>query len=178
MKSLVILAHPNIEQSRINKAWIQAVQNQSDVTVHKLYDVYPDEVIDVAKEQELLLTHDRIILQFPFFWYSTPSLLKKWIDAVLAYGFAYGEGGNKLHGKELGLAISTFGPKESYQPSGYNRYTMEELLKPLQATSNLIGTNFLPMFVLNGVAHVTDEELAQSAADYVTHITSFQHVTL
>ncbi|GAA3332920.1 hypothetical protein GCM10020331_094910 [Ectobacillus funiculus] len=98
--------------------------------------------INVAHEQSLLESHDRIILQFPFYWYSTPSLLKQWQDEVLSYGWAYGEGGDKLHGKELGLAISTFGPEDSYQPTGYNHFTMETLTTPLQQTSNLIGTKF------------------------------------
>ncbi|WNR43068.1 NAD(P)H-dependent oxidoreductase [Paenibacillus roseipurpureus] len=177
MKTLVIVTHPNIENSRINKAWMQALQNESTVTIHQLYNAYPDFKIDVAKEQELLMEHDRIVLQFPFYWYSSPSLLKEWFDVVLSYGWAYGEGGDKLRGKELGLAVSTFGPEQSYQHSGYNRYTMEELLKPFQATSNLIGTKFMTPYILNGVMHVNDEELARSTTDYVKFVTT-QTVTV
>jgi glutathione-regulated potassium-efflux system ancillary protein KefG len=177
LKTLIIIAHPNMEQSRINKTWMETVQNQQNVTVHQLYASYPDKKIDMAKEQALLEANDRIILQFPFYWYSTPSLLKEWFDVVLSYGWAHGEGGDKLHGKELGLAVSTFGPAESYQPTGYNRFTMEELLKPIQATSNLIGTTFMTPFILNGVMYVSDEQLAQSAAGYVEYVT-MQSVTI
>jgi glutathione-regulated potassium-efflux system ancillary protein KefG len=172
MKTLVIAAHPNIAESRINKAWLQELQKHADITVHQLYDAYPDKVIDAAKEQALLEAHDRIILQFPLFWYSSPSLLKEWLDSVLAYGWAYGSGGNKLHGKQFGLAISTGGPAEAYAAGGYNRFTLPELTKPFEATSNLIGTQYLPMFVLSGVRNVSDEELAQSCADYLKHVTS------
>ncbi|WP_308636946.1 NAD(P)H-dependent oxidoreductase [Paenibacillus silvisoli] len=177
MKTLVIVTHPNINQSRINKSWMEAVQSQSNVTVHQLYESYPDFKIDVAKEQALLTSHDRIILQFPFYWYSTPSLLKEWFDAVLSYGWAYGEGGDKMRDKQLGVAVSTFGPAESYQHTGYNRFTMEELLKPIQATNNLIGTTFMTPFILNGVMHVSDEQLAQNTAAYVKYVT-LQSVTV
>lgn len=169
MKTLIIVTHPNIEKSRINKTWMEAVQNQENVTIHQLYATYSDKKIDAAKEQELLLAHDRVILQFPFHWYSTPSLLKEWFDIVLVGGF--GLRGDKLRGKQLGLAISTFGPADAYQPTGYNLYTMEELLKPIQATGNMIGMTYLTPFILHDISNVTDEQLAQSAAEYVKYVT-------
>ncbi|KEO84142.1 NAD(P)H-dependent oxidoreductase [Tumebacillus flagellatus] len=168
MKVLVLVAHPNLEQSRISKRWVQELQAAGDVTIHNLYEAYPNFQIDVEREQQLLLEHDRIVLQFPFFWYSTPPLLKLWEDSVLTYGWAFGtEGGNKLHGKELLLATSTGSPKEAYQHGGFNNYTMEELLRPLEATSNLIGTKLLPSFILNGASNLSDEELEASAKAYV-----------
>lgn len=170
MKTLVIITHPNLDDSRVNRIWMEELKKHEEITVHPLHHAYPDGKIDAAHEQSLLESHDRIILQFPFYWYSTPALLKQWQDEVLSYGWAYGPGGDKLHGKELGLAISTFGPETSYQTTGYNHFTMETLTTPLQQTSNLIGTKFLPLFVLNGVMHVSDEELAQNAREYIQYV--------
>lgn len=169
-KVLVIVAHPTFEQSRINKRWAEEISQYENVTVHNLYATYPDEQIDVEREQQLLLEHDRIVFQFPFYWYSSPSLLKKWQDAVLAYGFAYGSTGDKLHGKELLIATSTGGPQEAYQAGGYNQYTMSELLRPFQATSNLIGTKYLPIFTISAAYQVTDEQLEASARDYAASV--------
>lgn len=78
------------------------MEKQEGVTVHRVYEAYPEEKIDVATEQKLLTEHDRIVLQFPFYWYSSPSLLKQWEDDVLTYGWALGNKGDKLHGRELG----------------------------------------------------------------------------
>lgn len=96
----------------------------------------------MAAEQQLLEQHDRIVLQFPFYWYSTPSLLKKWEDAVLAYGWAYGSSSDKLHGKDLLVAVTTAGVQEGYSPSGMNKYTMVELLRLSRqpATSSALVT--------------------------------------
>ena len=167
MKVLVIVAHPNIQESTVNRRWVEELKKHPEITTHELYRRYPDEVIDVEQEQLLLLQHDRIVLQFLFYWYSSPSLLKKWMDTVLTYGWAYGTNGDKLHGKVLMLAISTGAPSEAYQAGGRNHFTVSELTKPFQATSNLIGTTFLPSFVLNGMRNLSEEEIERSAKRYV-----------
>jgi putative NADPH-quinone reductase len=172
MKTLVIVAHPNLDESRINKKFMEEIKNRSNVTVHNLYETYPDEKINVENEQKLLLSHDRIVLQFPFYWYSTPSLLKKWQDLVLAFGWAYGPEGDKLNGKEIIVATSTGGPEHSYVAGGYNKYSMSELLKPLQAMSNLVGAKYLIPYVFHNAMMVTDEQVAAGARDYIDHVLS------
>jgi len=80
METLVILAHPIIEESKINKRWKQELLQYPDkITVHELYKEYPDGNINVEKEQKLLESYDNIIFQFPLYWYSYPSLLKKMV---------------------------------------------------------------------------------------------------
>ncbi|KZE67052.1 MULTISPECIES: NAD(P)H-dependent oxidoreductase [Paenibacillus] len=172
MSTLVIVVHPDLAESRINKRWMQELEKQSNVTVHNLYEVYPDEQINVAHEQKLLEEHDRIVLQFPFYWYSSPSLLKKWLDKVLTYGWAYGSEGGKLQGKELLIALSAASVEENYQHGGRNRYTIEELLRPFEATGHMIGVKLLPYFVQYGAAVLTDEQLEQSAQKYVQAVIS------
>ena len=77
MKTLVILAHPNMETSRVNRRWkMELEQFPEQVRIHELYEAYSDWDINVAREQELLEAHDHVILQFPFYWYSYPPLLK------------------------------------------------------------------------------------------------------
>ncbi|MFP3125711.1 NAD(P)H-dependent oxidoreductase [Ectobacillus funiculus] len=170
MKVLVIVAHPNIEGSTVNRTWIKELKKHSEITVHELYKQYPDEKIDVEREQRLCEEHERIVWQFPFYWYSSPPLLKKWQDEVLTHGWAYGSNGNKFHHKDLILAVSTGSAKERYRAGGRNQYSMSELLKPFQATSNLIGTKFLPSFVFNGTYAAIEEEIQESARAYVNHI--------
>ena len=50
MKTLVIIAHPDIENSRGNKALRDAIAQEPDVTVRELYKLYPDFNIDAARE--------------------------------------------------------------------------------------------------------------------------------
>lgn len=95
-------------------------------------------------------------------------MLKKWEDAVFTYGWAYGSTGDKLHGKELLITVSTGVSKEDYAPDGNFKYTVPELLRPLQATSNLIGTRYLTPYILYRVQ--SDEQLEQYAKEYVAYV--------
>jgi len=158
-----IVTHPNLKTSRVNKEIVKHFQNEPGIETRILYQAYPDWKIHVTKEQESLTKADIILVQTPFYWYSTPPLFKEWEDKVLEYGFAYGEGGDKLKGKKFLLIISTYGPEESYQRNGYNHFTMEELLRPLEQTANFCLLEYMPPLVFHGVADKTDQEITAFA---------------
>lgn len=170
MKTLVLVFHPDLTVSRLNRRWVEEIGKQETVTVRRMYEIYPDEQIDVPAEQTLLEQHDRIVLQFPFYWYSTPPLLKKWQDAVLAHGWAHGSTGDKLHGKELMLAISVGAPEEAYTQGGAFGYRLDELLTPLRATSNLIGTRFLAPYAVYGASRLAEDRIEETAAAYADYV--------
>lgn len=166
-KTLILLAHPNMQESLVNKSLIETIKGEDKITVHDLYATYTTvENIDIAHEQELLLSHDRIIFQFPLYWFSSPAMLKEWLDKVFAYGFAYGHEGTKLVGKEAHIVISAGSPLAEYSPEGYNRFTLEEYLLPLKASMNYAGMEFKGIFAVGGALGITPEALAQGAADY------------
>lgn len=169
MKTTVLVFHPNLETSRVNKELAQAVLNDPnhDVTVRDEYATYPDGRIDVAAEQRLVEDSDRIVLQFPFYWYSSPSLLKLWEDKVLEYGWAYGSTGHAFEGKEIMLAVSAGSGEADYQHDGSHHATMEELLKPFETMADYVGARYLPPFVVYGVgAGIDDDTLATTARRY------------
>ncbi|HWO17502.1 MAG TPA: NAD(P)H-dependent oxidoreductase [Kofleriaceae bacterium] len=155
---LVLFAHPVMERSRVNKRLVGALRDLPDVTIHDLYEAYPTFAIDVAREQELLAEHDVIVFQHPFYWYSTPAILKEWQDLVLQYGWAYGDGGTALAGKITLNAISTGGPAAAYRREGYNRFTVRELLAPWEQTANLCRMRFLAPYVVHAALRVGPEE--------------------
>lgn len=171
MKTLVIVAHPNLQQSRVNKRWAaELLKYPEQVTVHELYAEYPEKTIDIEREQALVAGKDRLVLQFPLQWYSTPSLLKQWLDDVFTTAWLFGPGGRLVAGKEFVLAISIGGVEGSYQAGGLIGYTISELTRPLQAFANQIGMIMLPHFKFHGAVQATDEEIASSAQQYIQHI--------
>ena len=164
---LVIFAHPVLERSQVNRRLIAAARAVKGVTVHDLYEEYPTLHIAVKREQGLLLEHDAIVFQHPFYWYSAPALVKEWQDLVLEYGWAYGKGGDKLKGKVTLNAVSTGGPHFAYRKDGYNRFTMRELLAPFDQTAHLCGMKFIAPFVVHASLKVeTDEHMAPYNAAY------------
>lgn len=172
---LVLLAHPVLERSRVNRRLADAVRGVPGVTIVDLYERYPAFAIDVRAEQQQLLDHDVIVFQHPFYWYSSPALLKEWMDLVLEHGWAYGTRGTALHGKLLVSAVSTGGPRSAYAPDGSNRYTMRQFLAPFDQMARLCGMRFLAPFVVHGALRLSDErELAPWAARYRTLLTALR----
>ncbi|MBE0497323.1 MAG: NAD(P)H-dependent oxidoreductase [Campylobacterales bacterium] len=166
-KTLVVLAHPGMETSRLNKALIEAIKDEAHVTVHDIYALYGTaDAIDVKKEQEFLLAHERLVFQFPLYWFSTPSLLKDWQDRVLEYGFAYGSEGNKLANKEFKLAITVGSPEYAYQAGSYVHASLSEILKPLQTTALFTQMIYTQPFTVHRALKISDAELAQKALEY------------
>jgi glutathione-regulated potassium-efflux system ancillary protein KefG len=170
MKVLVNVFHPDLKRSTVNRRWVEQLRKDRSITVNVQYEQYPDWQINVERERKLILDHDRIVFQHPFYWYSTPPLMKKWLDDVLTYAWAYGPGGTALKGKEWVSAVSSGGPADAYQAGGYNNYSMSELLKPLQQTANLTGMIFLPAFLLQGTVTASAKDIEASALRYVAHI--------
>lgn len=168
MKTVVFVFHPNLKESRVNKKLSESLSEENNVVVRNIYDIYLNGEIDVQAEQAIMEQADRIVLQFPFYWYSSPSLLKQWEDAVLQYGWAFGANGDKLHGKEL-LIVTTTGAT-GYSRTESVKYTVEELLRPFQATSNLIGTSYLKPYIVSNSMAIDENIIDQIAKDYKNYI--------
>jgi glutathione-regulated potassium-efflux system ancillary protein KefG len=126
---------------------------------------YPDFKIDGDRERQLLLEHSNIVLQFPFYWYSSPAIVKEWLDEVLARGWAYG-GGQALAGKSLLLAITTGGPEKVYQHDGANRFTIDEFLRPFEQTANLCCMSWRHPFVIYGVRYLDQDAIQHHCTEY------------
>jgi glutathione-regulated potassium-efflux system ancillary protein KefG len=163
---LVLLAHPAHRRSRANAALRRAAGEVEGVTLHDLYETYPDFLIDVDREQALLREHEVIVLQHPVYWYSCPAILKEWLDLVLEHGFAYGRAGTALAGKALLSAVTAGGTETAYDAAGLNRYSLAEFLRPFEATAHLCHMRWLPPFIVHGTHLLDAEALAGQAEAY------------
>jgi glutathione-regulated potassium-efflux system ancillary protein KefG len=165
-KILILFAHPRYEYSLVQQRLASVAQTVRGVTFHDLYELYPDFDVQVEHEQELLISHDLIIMQHPFYWYSCPPLMKQWIDLVLEHGWAYGKEGNALKGKKMFNAISTGGRKEAYQTGGFNRYTVTQFLVPFNQTARLCNIDYYPPFVIHGTHMATKDDIEMAGVVY------------
>lgn len=169
----MIYAHPHSRRSSANRRLIEAAVTVPGVTVHDLYEHYPDFNIDAQAEQRALQTADLLVLQYPTHWYSLPPLLKLWIDTVLEYGWAYGPDGTALTGKHLWCVTTTGGLQDSYSAKGIHGHAYEDFLLPLRQTTRLCGMNWLPPWVLHGVPHLDTDALLAWSAHYRDRLTRY-----
>jgi NAD(P)H dehydrogenase (quinone) len=123
---------------------------------------------EVQAEIDRLLKCQALILQFPFWWFSVPGILKGWIDRVFAYGVTYG-GGASLAGRRALVVTTTGGPHASYGEDG--RGSVESHLKHL-----LVGTlafchmEVLPPFVAYGPGRLNEAGRAAILEQYRWHV--------
>jgi putative NADPH-quinone reductase len=82
--------------------------------------------------------------------------MKKWMDDVFTYWFAYGSTWDKLKWKEFIISTTIGWPKESYTPESFNTYPIDDLLKPLKQTSNLTWMNWNKPIVSHGMVYIPD----------------------
>jgi len=175
---LVLSAHPDLRMSRVNRALLEAARalaggTDGGLQVRDLYALYPDYVIDVPAEQAACERAQLIVWQHPIHWYSMPALMKLWVDEVLTLGWAYGEGGRRLRGKDLWLVASTGGAEDSYRPEGYNRHVFDAFLPPYEQTAALCGMRFLPPMVMHGAHAATREQVAQHANGFAQRLAAY-----
>lgn len=163
---LILFAHPALEKSRVHKRLLVQIPAGADMRLHDLYEHYPNFDIDIAYEQQLLLQHDVIIFQHPLYWYSSPALIKQWLDLVLEHGWAYGSKGTALKGKKWLQVVSSGGSAEAYKETGRNKFPLTQYLLPFRQTATLCGMEFLPPFVVQGTHRLNDADIELHALQY------------
>lgn len=132
---------------------------------------------DIQGEIERLFAADFLILQFPMWWYSTPAILKGWIDRVFAFGVTYDFGRTWDHGvmkgKRAMLSLTTSAPPSTFMPDGRNG-DLERILWPLHGgVLALCGYEVLQPFVAHSIGWSdadTRETILQNYADRLSSI--------
>lgn len=176
MKTLVLLFHPDLTRSRANAALAFAAGSVLGVELVDMQALYSDGRIDMARdgarEAARLLSADRIVLQFPVQWYSTPPLLKAWQDAVLTRMFyiAYEAEGRRLEGVPILIAATAGNTPEAYTPTGQNLIPLADLLSPLRATAYRCQLPWADPFLLYRADKLDEAELAAAAQRYAARL--------
>ncbi|TCP95994.1 putative NADPH-quinone reductase [Cricetibacter osteomyelitidis] len=167
MKILVISGHPNLSQSVNNKLILDRLKSRfnEDIEIRDLGALYPDYRFDIQAEQQAMIAADVIVWQFPFYWFSMPALMKKWLDDVFGYGFAYGGDGSKLAGKPLIVSFTAGGKAEEYRDGGAEGAEIPAFYPPLKSTAHLTQMQWREPVYSTNVLYIpnvsSDEELAQ-----------------
>ena len=172
-KTLIVSGHPNLGESFANKIILdELVMRLPEVEFALLDQLYPHFQIDVATEQQRLVKADIIVLQFPFFWYGIPALMKKWVEDVFVHGFSHGSTGNKLYGKKLIVSFTSGAPEEMYRHGGPQHYPIEEFMPPLIQFANLCGMEWQGSVYSGGLSYTSrhdEKQLEDMRARAIEH---------
>ena len=167
MKTLVVVSHPEINNSQTQQFLMQGAK-LLDVTWHHVEEL---QEIDVDKEQKLLMAADRIIFQFPLYWYAAPAGLKNWEDKVLTRNFIYGDNNDNLGDKEFGIVVSTGMPLKDFRRGGRENITIDQMMAPYRAIADRAKMKVLPAFTIAQFQYLDDQKQMQLLIDYQRYLT-------
>jgi glutathione-regulated potassium-efflux system ancillary protein KefF len=166
----VIHAHPYLSRSRANRALADALRGTRGLELRALYELYPDFDIDVDAEQQALARARLVVWMHPVFWYNVPALMKHWFEKVLAYGWAYGEGGTALDGKHCLWAPTAGGDEAAYSATGMHGHPFASFAPAIEQTARFCGMQWEPPHVLHGASAIDDQALAAHVAALVARL--------
>lgn len=172
-KILAVNVHPNLDgnhstgdisPSFANKIIMEALHEH--VNTHNLIERYPDQKFDLEYERELLSGYDTILLIGPIYWYSLPSIAKKWLDEVFIYGWAYGTKGNALKGKEIQLVLTSGSTIEEYSKQNIGN-TLDELFSHYQRSFEYCKMKCLDIKFIGGINSESKSKAPESLKDNI-----------
>ncbi|WP_203619887.1 NAD(P)H-dependent oxidoreductase [Apilactobacillus nanyangensis] len=172
MKTLVLVSHPEYDNSMTEAFLKQCQFDIENVDWVVLDNIQTDFNFDKEQEQQRLSQYDRILFQFPMYWYSAPALMKKYEDDVFTKNFIAFEQEGALKGKEMGIITTLGDPIKDYQVGGREGFSISELLKPYQAIAQRGQMEFLKPFVISQFSYMTDAQKQKLLIDYRSYLTN------
>ncbi|WP_245995079.1 NAD(P)H-dependent oxidoreductase [Companilactobacillus furfuricola] len=166
IKTLVVVSHPDISNSQ-TESFLKKGSEQVDVIWHHVESL---KGIDVDFERKLLASCQRIVFQFPLYWYSALAGLKDWIDKVFSRNYVYGDGQYHLADKEFGLVVTTGLAKKDFQIGGIESMTMDQLMAPYRAFAARAHMKILPLFLVDQFWYKTEHQQQQLLIDYQRYL--------
>lgn len=118
------------------------------------------------ENKERFMKADRLIIAFPVYWYSTPGILKCWIDLITKFAWDYEQGfyAKPLHSIRKTLVIST-----TMSPSWYNRYILgNPAHHQLKYTFKWMGIFDQLFYEIGNTKQLTDKKFSEHIKNIYT----------
>ena len=177
MKTMVVISHPTIQTSSSQQFFLATLKGEEAVTVRQIDEVWSERKPHFTREtEEKALVESgaqRLILQFPMYWYQAPAVMKEWIDTVMSKSATFAK-----QIKELGIVVTLGVKEEAFRAGGKEQFTISELLRPFQALANAMSWNYLPNFEVHQFDYKTEVAKQVLLVEYLQYVTKEHHGTL
>jgi len=142
MSLLVYVFHPNYAQSSVNKTYVEELKRLPGVEVVIVDGKTP---IDVKAEHARMEKYEKILWQFPVWWFTAPPCFYSFLAEVFTAGWAYAckPGAMKLAGKTVWLAFSFASPQSDEEKGWPAEKVTETMRLALDYTEQKFGGFFV-----------------------------------
>ena len=171
-KTLIIISHPDVTQSSSQQFLLASIKGEELIQIRHLESILAEQEnnhFDKRIERACLQDADRIIFQFPLYWYQCPSVMKQWMDEVLTLNLS------QKAKKEFGIVVTVGAKQDRYTAGGSVGFGIEELLRPYQALANQLGWNYQTPFVVYQFQYLTETQKQQLLVDYLYYLENGSH---
>ena len=171
-KTLIIMSHPDVTQSSSQQFLLAAIKGEEQIQIRHLESILAEQEnnhFDKRIERACLQDADRIIFQFPLYWYQCPSVMKQGMDEVLTLNLS------QKAKKEFGIVVTVGAKQDRYTAGGSVGFGIEELLRPYQALANQLGWNYQTPFVVYQFQYLTETQKQQLLVDYLYYLENGSH---
>lgn len=177
MKTLILISHPKFEDSSTQQFLKTSFYSLDDVKYQVIDELYSEtDGINLEKEQTALKNFDRIVFQFPMYWYSSPASLKQFMDDVFTRNYIVAN--RSLKTKELGIVVTLGDAESDFQAGGAEQFTISELLRPFQVFAHKAGMQYLKPFVVNQFAYMDPDQKEKLLVDYLQYLSADMPLSL
>ena len=171
-KTLIIMSHPDVTQSSSQQFLLAAIKGEEQIQIRHLESILAEQEnnhFDKRIERACLQDADRIIFQFPLYWYQCPSVMKQWMDEVLTLNLS-----QKVK-KKFGIVVTVGAKQDRYTAGGSVGFGIEELLRPYQALANQLGWEYQTPFVIYQFQYLPEIQKQQLLVDYLYYLENGSH---
>ncbi len=151
---LVVAAHDSVIESVMTKAILADIaKKMPEAVIDDLDILNPCQEFDIEAEQKKLEAADIIVLQFPFYWYSMPGTMHRWMEFVFQHGWSHGTTGKALVGKKLLVSFTTGAPDFAYAKEGPMKHELADYMAPFESACALTGMVYGGFVATCGVSY-------------------------
>lgn len=161
---LIVFAHGDPTASKVNRRLFEATKALPNTQIHDIGTAYSSLQIDVEREMALLAAADRIVFQFPVYWYAVPTVLKAWFDQVCSHIITTTQH-NPLHGKTaFGIATSASRLRTRHDP---DLDVGAKLFWPISSTCQYLGMRWGFGKVFEESTHASESQWREYSIQYL-----------
>ncbi|MGF3071963.1 NAD(P)H-dependent oxidoreductase [Facklamia sp. P12945] len=171
MDVLCFIAHDQLANSSSQQFLLASGQALTQTDYVDLTAEWQDKGFFDSKQELLRMAdYERILFQFPLYWYQAPAILKVWMDQVFNDQLNFKQTVKILQDKEFGIVLTVGSRLESFQPGERAGVSLADLMSPYYAWANDFAMKYRPPFIISQFHYLTEEEKYHLMIDYVTYL--------